>query len=163
MKIHGARYWIRKLDLKKHTEGGYYKEIYKSDKKIKINNKIRNFYTSIYYLLESNDFSSFHKIKSDEIWNFFTGSAITIYFISKENGKMKKTILGPNFECENNFQVLIPANTWFAAKVDDLKSYALVGCIVSPGFEFDDFELGRREKLEKDYPKLKNLIKRFTR
>lgn len=163
MARHESGYWIKKLQLKKHPEGGYYKEVYRYNEKIKIKNKNRSLYTSIYYLLEGNDFSSFHKIKSDEIWNFFTGSSITLYLINDEIKEIQKAILGPNFDHKNHFQILIPANTWFAAKVNDKNSYSLMGCIVSPGFEFDDFELGDRKKLEENYPELKTWIKKFTK
>ncbi len=163
MKNHSPKYWIKNLDLKKHPEGGYFKEIYRSDKKIKIDKEIRTYYTSIYYLLEGNDFSSFHKIKCDEIWNFFTGSSITLYLIDDKTNQIQKKILGPNFEHKNYFQILVPANTWFAAKVNDAKSYSLVGCIVSPGFEFYDFVIGQRNELEINYPSLKNWIRKFTK
>lgn len=77
--IRSARFWIEKLQLQKHPEGGWYKEVCRSEEMIPASalpagfSDSRRFSTSIYYLLEGNDFSAFHLIKSDEIWHFYNG------------------------------------------------------------------------------------------
>ena len=116
MTKNSADYWIKKLKLIHHPEGGYYKEIFRSDKKIKYRNKKYSYYSTIYYLLKSEDVSVFHKLKFDEIWNHYYGSPVTIFSITKEN-KVVKNILGKNVDKGQKFQIRIPANTWFAASI----------------------------------------------
>ncbi len=162
-----AEYFIKSLDLQKHPEGGYYKEIYRSEDIINSNslpqyfNGNRNTSTSIYFLLKSDDFSSFHKIKSDEIWHFYYGSPLTIFVII--NGKTEKLLLGNNPENGESFQKIIPKNSWFAACVNEPNSFSLVGCTVAPGFDFNDFELATRKNLLLSHPSLHAIIKKFTR
>ena len=83
-----SQYWIKKLRLVRHVEGGYYKQIYASRKQCQEYN-IKNMATCIYYLLEGNDFSAFHRINADEIWHFFLGSSLTIYNINENESKME--------------------------------------------------------------------------
>jgi hypothetical protein len=111
--------------------------------------------------LEGDDFSAFHRIKSDEIWHYYTGnSSIEIITISK--GKIDIQKLGNQPEEGQFFQFVVPANTWFAARVGDKKGFALVGCTVSPGFHFDDFELAGKELLD-ELPLLENQIRSLIR
>jgi len=158
-----AKSIIKELNLKKHPEGGYFSEVYRSEEKMKKQHlpkrfsDDRHFSTSIYFLLNYDDFSSFHKLKADEIWHFYSGSPLNIYVIQK-NGKLRKIILGKN----HLYQAVIHAGQWFAAEVSKPESFTLVGCTVSPGFDFRDFELGKCEKLIELYPKHKSLIKRLT-
>ena len=159
-----VEYWINKLGLIKHPEGGYYKENYRSDIHFKNSqNKKRSLATSIYYLLEGNDFSSFHKIKSDEIWHFYYGSNIIVHVIGK-NSNLSSNVIGNNIQSGNEkIQMLIEKDSWFAAEVSDKSFYSLVGCTVIPGFEFDDFELAKKEELVQKYPMYENVIRRLTR
>lgn len=154
---------IKKLKLKKHPEGGYYSETYRSKgdfKKSHLPKKFggrRSHSTTIYFLLEGKQFSAFHRLKTDEVWHFYSGSPLNICVI-KKNGKLEKIILGKN-HC---YQTVIRAEQWFAAEVTDQKSYSLVGCTVSPGFDYRDFQLAEEKKLVKLYPHLKGLISRLT-
>lgn len=162
-----AEFWIDKLKLQKHPEGGYFKELYRSTNKIpgkaiETFQNVRSTFTSIYYLLHGDDFSAFHKIKSEEMWHFFNGSPITIYMINEE-GMLEKKHLGPDPDNLEDFQICIPANTWFAAKVNNPVLYSLVGCTVAPGFDFEDFELAKRKDLLKGFPHLKDYIIPLTR
>ncbi len=147
MKI--ASYWIENLQLLKHPEGGYYKEVYRSEELIKKGNlperfgDDRCFSTSIYFLLQNNDFSAFHRIKSDETWHFYQGTSLTLYWISLD-GVLESYLLGDNPENNESLQITIPKNTWFAAQINDKTSYTLCGCTVAPGFDFADFELGKK-------------------
>jgi hypothetical protein len=157
-----AKYWIEKLQLQKHPEGGWFREVYRSAEMIPSGalpagfSGDRNFSTSIYYLLEGDDFSAFHRIKSDELWHFYSGTS-PLEIISIEERKIKKQILGDDPNQNQCFQVVVPKNTWFAARLIDNKGFALAGCTVSPGFHFDDFEMGN-EKLIEVYPELENEI-----
>lgn len=159
-----VKYYKDKLDLKKHPEGGYYKEVYRSAENFIVpdysfRKKERNYSTSIYFLLEGNDKSHFHKLSSDEIWHFYDGSDLRIIIINSE-GKLDEVILGKQ---SGNFQTTIFKDNWFAAEVIDKSSFSLVGCTVSPGFDFEDFILGKRDELISEFPQHEFLIRKFTK
>lgn len=162
-----AGYWIQHLKLSKHPEGGYFREVYRSGGTIPATalplqyNGERVFSTSIYFLLEGDDFSAFHRIHSDEIWHFYTGSPLTIHCIDQQGNYYQKK-LGENPENNEEFQTLIPSGTWFGAVIDKPRSFSLVGCTVAPGFEFNDFELGKRHDLLQRFPDHKKIIERLT-
>jgi hypothetical protein len=162
-----AAYWIEKLELEKHPEGGWYNEIYLSDDIVPQTGLPssfrgeRSFATSIYYLLEGTDFSAFHRIKSDEIWHYYTGTS-AIEILSLEKGKLKKYLVGNDPERGETFQVIVPKNTWFSARLANSEGFALAGCTVSPGFHFEDFELADG-RLLKEYPDLRDEIVSLVR
>ena len=154
---------IEQLNLIKHPEGGWFKEVYRSNEIITHTHLPqrftgdRCFNTSIYFLLESNEFSAFHKIKSDELWHFYEGAVITIHFFDLD-GSYKQISLGENLQ----YQCVVPANCWFAAEVISKDAYALVGCTVSPGFDFSDFEMAKRDELVAEYPMYSEIILKLT-
>lgn len=162
-----AQYWIDHLKLTKHPEGGYFKEVYRSNEFVNKKSlpdrysSFRSFSTSIYFLLQSQEFSAFHRIISDEIWHFYEGDSIQITAISAK-GLLTKTLIGNSPEKGERYQCIIPKGYWFAANVITPNSYALVGCSVSPGFDFDDFELGKRSNLIKSFPQHKEIISKYT-
>jgi uncharacterized protein len=160
-----AQYLKERLDLSELPgEGGYYKETYRSDKTIILPSETdgeRSISTSIYYLLDGTQFSAFHRLKSDEIWHFYIGSSITLYIINKMEN-LSEVKLGSNIEKGELFQIQVRAESWFAATVNDISSYALIGCTVSPGFDYLDFELGDRKKLIERYPQHKSIIEKLT-
>lgn len=166
--MRNAEYWINKLNLQKHPEGGYFSEVYRSTEEIKEEHLpprysgSRNHSTSIYFLLTSDEFSAFHRIKSDETWHFYSGQTITIHMID-ENGNYSTVRLGSNPDNKEVFQFTIPHGTWFAASVEGADSYALVGCTVSPGFHYDDFKLGKREDLVRLFPEHVEIINKLIR
>jgi predicted cupin superfamily sugar epimerase len=162
-----AKYFIDKLKLLKHPEGGYYREIYRSGEFINIEglpNRYGNrrvFSTSIYFLLDGRQVSKFHRLKSDEVWHFYYGSSIKIYIID-ENKKLNEITLGNDLSKGEIFQFTITKNNWFGAELIDKNSFALIGCSVSPGFDFEDFELADKDMLLKNFPQFENVIKRLT-
>ena len=159
---------ISQLDLSPHPEGGYYRETYRSELLLGPSclpdnmTGERNCATSIYFLLTSESFSAFHRIKQDETWHFYAGSPIEIHMI-EQSGQYNKIELGLDFASTIYPQFTVRANTWFAAHIKEPESYGLAGCTVSPGFDFRDFEMAEREQLLNRYPMLKDLIVRFTR
>ncbi len=161
-----ASIFIDKLALEKHPEGGWYKRTYQSSfvfSPFKQQAHKRYASTAIYYLLEGNDFSAFHRLKSDEMWHFYFGSPLKIYEID-ESGNLKTRLLGnPMTDQSAEFQVTIPANRWFAADLIDKSSFSLIGCTVTPGFDFSDFELATSNLLSNQYPQHTHLIRQFTR
>lgn len=166
--IQNSKYWIEKLGLTKHPEGGYFKETYRSNEILSVKSlparypSFRPYSTSIFFLLDSNEFSAFHRIKSDEIWHFHQGSTVTIYLING-SGKLFELNLGNNPDKSEHLQIAIPRNSWFAAEVKEPGSYCLMGCTVAPGFDYEDFELGKRNTLIRKFPQHQNIIRRFTR
>ena len=162
MKNKTAKYWIEKLNLQPHPEGGYYKEVYRSeesvDGKLLPGNRegVRSVSTAIYFLLEGNNFSAFHRIKSDEIWHFYDGSPLMIYAINRK-GKLNEYPLGIDSPMQ-----IIPKEEWFAAELMDKSSYVLVGCTVAPGFEFADFEMGEKSELLKLFPECEEVLMRLS-
>ncbi|CAM2889474.1 cupin domain-containing protein [Hathewaya histolytica] len=163
--IKSADYFIKNLNMISHPEGGYYKESLISDETLNLNRhdkKIeRNLWTSIYFLLQNGEVSNFHRLQSDELWYYHSGSSLTIYMISPE-GKLTKKFLGLNLEKGETPQVLVPKGYIFGSAMNN-EDYALVGCMVSPGFHFDDFELIKRDELLNMYPEHRYIIKKLTR
>lgn len=157
-------YWVRKFSMQEHPEGGYIKQTFRSDRQFDLPGYSgpRSAITVIYYLLKSGQFSAFHRIKSDEVWHFYAGSALALYAITGK-GDLKRMLLGKDPGGGQTFQAAIEAGSWFAAAVASPKSYSLIGCTVAPGFEFEDLELGDRESLVKQYPRHKKIIEKFTR
>ncbi len=152
---------IKRLGLREHPEGGYYREIYRSPLKVGIDGLERCAATCIYFLLTGDTFSAFHRLKFDEIWHFLEGSALKIYSLH-DKSSLRAVELGHGDEKGRQLQHVIPAGTWFAAEVA-AGDYALLGCTVAPGFEFGDFELAKRENLIRDFPQYSGLISRLTR
>lgn len=162
-----AEFWIEKLKLMPHPEGGYFREIYRSNEIISKNclpgrySGERCFSTSIYFLLKAGEVSKFHRIKSDEIWHFYSGVSVIICIIS-EKGEYREITLGSEAENGQVFQCVVEKGNWFGAKIDKSRGYALVGCTVAPGFDFTDFELAEKNKLLNDYPDLSEIIEILT-
>lgn len=160
-------YWIEKLNLSRHPEGGYFRQTFRAKDLLtgallpERFSGSRAVATAIYYLLPGDEVSRFHRLKSDEIWHFHTGSALTMYVIDRA-GLLAQKKLGSVFEKGEAFQVVIEAGVWFGATVDEPSSYSLVGCTVSPGFEYEDFELGDRNRLLDLYPQYRSLIEKLT-
>jgi predicted cupin superfamily sugar epimerase len=152
---------IDKLKLIPHPEGGFYKETYRSDHTI-VNEKKENRHvcTAIYYLLEDEGRSLFHRIRSDELWFFHQGQPLEIVLI--QGGHVTAIILGNDIEKGEQLQAMIPANTWFAARIKNANGFSLVSCAVSPGFDFADFDLAKRNDLFHQFPHLKEVIEKFT-
>jgi uncharacterized protein len=161
-------YWIKKFQLEPHPEGGYYRQTYRSDvllPKQALPAKFsgpRPASTAIYFLLEGEDFSAFHRLQSDELWHFHLGGSLTVHIIEPE-GHYARIQLGNNPEAGEVFQAVVKAGCWFASEVKDRESFALVGCTVAPGFDFEDFELAKRDELQKTYPQHSERIEGLTR
>jgi len=161
-----AEYYIHKLDLKPHPEGGYFREIYRSDETIsdglpeRFIGK-RYLYSSIYFLLKEKDYSAFHILKADEIWHFYCGSAILLHILN-HNGELETVSLGKDIEKSEHFKYCVKAGQYFAAEVKDKSSFGLAGCTVTPGFDFKDFAFGDTIDLIENYPEHKELIERLS-
>ena len=146
-----AAYWIKKLNLVPHPEGGYYRETYRKDPVS----------SAIYFLLKSGECSRLHRLKSDELWHFHQGSSLTLSVIYSD-GRLETLSLGDSPEKGETFQAVIPAGSWFGARVNEPDSFALTGCTVAPGFLFEDFELADRHELTRQFPQHRKIIEKLT-
>ncbi len=159
---------ITTLNLQKHPEGGYFKESYRSEGVIPsevLKDGIdgdRNYCTGIYFLLTSDNFSAFHRIKQDEMWHFYEGSPLIVHMIDKE-GNYSFQKVGLDLENDQVPQFVVPKGVWFASEVMKPDSYSFVGCTVAPGFDFADFELAEKDSLISEFPKYSKIINRLTR
>ena len=160
---------IKKLDLKPlPEEGGYYKETYKSTaiapaRVLGVDaDGDRSLATAIYYLLVPKSFSAIHRVKSDEIFHFYSGDPVEMIQIDPD-GKLKKITLGSDILNGETPQVVVPAGSWQGSRLKPGGNWALLGTTVSPGFEFEDFELGDREKMSQLFPQHQNEVMQFTR
>jgi len=165
--IKNVEYWIKKLGLTPHPEGGYFCETYHSQEIINkkaLPNRYsadRVFSTAIYFLLESHQASKFHRLQSDEMWFYHDGSSLTLYIIDRD-GALRQLRLGTDIDNGEQPQILIKYGVWFGAKVNQEHSYTLVSCAVAPGFDFEDFELAAREQLLVEYPQHREIIEMLT-
>jgi uncharacterized protein len=162
-----AKRLIETLQLTRHPEGGYFRETYRSQVRIDLASLAigiegeRSVCTSIYFLLPYGECSTLHRIKSDEIWHYHMGAALSIYVFDK--GRLNIYKLGANLEAGENLQIVVPANTWFGAICPMENSFTLCGCTVSPGFDFIDFELAQRKHILLDHPGYEKEIVMLTR
>ncbi len=161
-------YWIEKLQLEAHPEGGYFRRTYRSDV-VLVREALpaeftgaRAASTAIYCLLEGKNFSAFHRLRSDEVWHFYAGAPLVVHVIGPE-GTYSQIVLGRDLEAGQVLQAVVRAGCWFASHVADWKSLAVVGCTVASGFDFEDFELGKRGELVGRYPLRREVIERLTR
>lgn len=124
---------IKELDLSRHPEGGWYRQtwIETSDG--------RPSGTCIYFLLKQGEKSHWHRVDAAEIWHFYAGTPLILSLSETEQGPAKDHTLGPDFSAGQAPQVIVPKDYWQAASAT--KGWALVGCTVSPGFQFEGFEL----------------------
>ncbi|WP_291651285.1 cupin domain-containing protein [Clostridium sp.] len=153
-----AEYYIKNLEMLPHVEGGYFKESFLSEEKVR---EKKNLWSSIYFLLRTGEVSNFHRLKSDELWYYHDGEALTIYMISPQ-GELISKQLGINIESGEIPQVLVPKGYIFGSAMNN-EGFSLVGCMVAPAFEYEEFELFEREYLLKLYPEHKDVIIKLTR
>lgn len=164
-----ASFWIEKYKLSPHPEGGFYAETYRATEVIKKSalpdrfNGDRAFSTGIYFLLESHNFSAFHRIQADEMWHFYAGQALEIFVIHQDSRELQVIRLGNDPEKGETFQAVVPAGAWFASRPGAGTRYALVGCTVAPGFDFADFEMAERASLQQEFPEFEQIITELTR
>ena len=125
---------IDRLDLSPHPEGGHYRQTW-----IDNNASGRASGTCIYFLLTENESSHWHKVDSTEIWHFYAGTPVTLLLSETDQGPATAHVLGPDLVRGQRPQIIVPTYHWQAAKCSD--AWSLVGCTVSPGFDFSGFHL----------------------
>ena len=143
---------IRRLDLRPHPEGGFYRETFRSPLVLTLpDGRRRSAATAIHYLLPSGARSAWHRVASDEIWHHYDGGALRLYRLGLAPVRLDAT----------QPQAVVPAGVWQAAETED--GAVLVGCTVAPGFDFEDFELGSADTLTAEFPADAELIHRLCR
>jgi uncharacterized protein len=156
---------IRHLGLLPHPkEGGFFRETYRSAESLAVPSRYhgpRAAGTAIYYLLTPNTFSALHRLQSDEIFHFYLGDPIRMLQLDPD-GKSRTIVLGPNVLAGQHLQVVVPRGIWQGSLLEPGGAFALLGCTVAPGFEYDDYEAGDRQALSSQYPAFAELIERLT-
>ncbi|WP_114938556.1 cupin domain-containing protein [Mucilaginibacter endophyticus] len=162
METQNAAYYIRSLNLLPHPEGGYYREVFRSVGEVnRIGSaEVKQACTSIYYLLENEDFSGFHRIASDEIWYFHKGQPLLIHVIETDGSLISHEL---SDESTGSFSVVVPAGLWFSAELKTGEGFTLVSCAVAPGFDFSEFEMAKKVELVSECPHHEALLTRMCR
>lgn len=125
---------IRELGLERHPEGGWYHQTFRDTA-----GGSRGHSTAIYYLLEKGERSHWHRVKdAAEVWHYYAGAPITLH-LSADGQETQTLTLGPDVLNGERPQVIVPVNCWQSA--ESTGAFTLVGCTVSPGFEFSSFEM----------------------
>lgn len=159
---------IKKFGLYPHPEGGYFTEVYRSEELISKEhlpgryNDNRVFSTCIYYLITKDSFFSLHKIKSDEIFHFYFGDLIEMLQLFPD-GTGEVIYLGNSVFKDMCPQVIVKRDIWQGCRLKPGGKFALLGTTVAPGFDFDDFTLGNKEQLIKQYPDFKTHIMKLSK
>ena len=162
-----ADYYIEKLELSTHIEGGAFRETYRSEMAMAqehlpaVFKGNRSVSTAIYFLLKEGQFSALHRIASDELWHFYEGHTLHIYEITVE-GTLLTHVLGRDLERGESFQCVVRAGSWFGSRCEVPGGFALVACTVAPGFDFEDFVLADRQTLSEEFPQHRELIRELT-
>jgi hypothetical protein len=158
---------IKNLNLQPHPEGGYFRETFRSSGIIPASglppeyNSQRNLSTAIYYMLTPDSASMMHRLVSDEVYHFYLGDPVTMLLLYP-GGQSETVTLGHDIAAGQLVQGVVPAGVWQGSFLQSGGQYALLGCTVAPGFDFEDFELGDRQKLMADYQDRAELITRLT-
>jgi predicted cupin superfamily sugar epimerase len=156
-----ARGLIRKLGLRPHPEGGYYREIHRSAATVAARQGPRAALTTIYFLLARGQRSVFHAVASDEVWHHYAGAPLRLWRVAADFKASERFVLGPiasGAPARGRVPVaVIAAGEWQAAETTG--AYALVGCTVGPGFDFADFRMLRDDpraaaRLRRAFPAL---------
>ncbi len=155
-----AQQLIEKLKLQPHPEGGYYREVYRSELQVHSAavGELRAAATDIYFLLPAGQLSRWHRVAHDELWNFYEGAPLSLHQLNPEFSEHLSRQLDPQI---GQFKQLVPAGHWQAAETSGV--YTLLGCTVFPGFDFADFRLLKdlpesAAKVFANYPEISRFI-----
>jgi predicted cupin superfamily sugar epimerase len=160
---------VERFQLEPHPEGGFFRETWRTSEIVPgaaLPSRFggdRSISTAIYFLIGGGHFSAFHRIKSDETWHYYAGTSPLIIHMLLPGIGYRRILLGNRPDEEQVFQDTVPSGAWFASEPADPSGYAFVGCTVSPGFDFRDFELATEASLSAEYPGHSALIRRLCR
>ncbi|MBI0330943.1 cupin domain-containing protein [Burkholderia plantarii] len=156
---------IERFALEAHPEGGYFRETYRAPLGVarESDGAQRSASTAIYYLLCDGAFSTWHRIRSDEVWHFYAGDPLEVHVLDAHEGLVIHRLGNPLLHEGVVPQVVVPAGRWFGATCADPARFAFVGCTVAPGFEFTEFELAEPDALTREFPQFRQAIAQLTR
>jgi predicted cupin superfamily sugar epimerase len=121
------------LGLQPHPEGGWYRQTWEGDESPRASG------TCIYFLLKAGERSHWHRVDATEIWHYYAGSPLILSISETDEGPSRDNRLGPNLLSGDWPQIIVPAQSWQAAR--STGDWTLAGCTVSPGFRFEGFDL----------------------
>ena len=153
------------LGLAPHPrEGGWYVRTYEAAETVLLDRyaAARRTGTAIYYLLEPDTFSEMHRLASDEVFHFYMGDAVEMLQLAA-GGEGRVVVIGNDLAAGERPQLVVERGVWQGSRLRPGGRWALLGCTVSPGFEFDDYETGSREELSREWPGFASLIASLTR
>jgi predicted cupin superfamily sugar epimerase len=158
------------LGLQPHPrEGGWYVRTYEAAEMVDAETfedrryaGARRTGTAIYYLLEPETFSEMHRLKSDEVFHFYAGDAVEMLQLTAK-GKGMIVVIGNDLLHGQRPQVVVERGVWQGSRLVEGGRWALLGCTVSPGFEFEDYDEGTREELCAEWPEFVEEITVLTR
>jgi uncharacterized protein len=158
------------LGLKPHPrEGGWYVRTYAASEMLGADAfadgryaEARRTGTAIYYLLEPDTFSEMHRLKSDEVFHFYAGDAVEMLQL-REDGSGTMVVIGSDLLRGERPQLVVERGVWQGSRLTAGGKWALLGCTVSPGFEFEDYETGERTELSARWPEFAQEIAGLTR
>jgi predicted cupin superfamily sugar epimerase len=154
------------LGLTPHPrEGGWYVRTYEAAELVDVDSRYdgkRRTGTAIYYLLEPETFSEMHVLESDEIFHHYMGGAVEMLQLWPD-GTSRRVVIGKDLSAGERPQVVVPRGVWQASRLVDEEGWALLGCTVSPGFEFADYKSARRKELCAQWPSEREMITKLTR
>ena len=151
------------LGLQPHpVEGGHFRRTYTSTGTVELERGIRHHGTAIYYLLEPGTFSEMHVLDSDEIFHFYIGDPVEMLQLWP-NGRSARVTLGPDLANGHQVQLVVPAGVWQGTRLIGDGTVALLGCTVTPGFDFADYRNAAYEELAAKWPTEGDRIRALTR
>jgi uncharacterized protein len=151
------------LRLEPHpVEGGFFRRTYTSPEMVSLSRGERAQSTAIYYLLEPGTFSELHVLASDEIFHFYLGDPVEMLQLYPD-GSSGLFTLGPNLASGDHVQLLVPAGVWQGTRLIDHGKMALLGCTVTPGFDFSDYRNATADELIAKWPNEEERIRGLTR
>jgi len=140
-------------------EGGFYRETYRDPRKVL--DDTRSASTCIYYLVTPEEFSGLHAVKSTETFHFYAGDPVKMVQLT-ESGEYSEVTMGSDLSKNHQPQVIVPPYVWQGTKLLEGGAWALVGCSVAPGFEFEDFLGGSRAELSEKFPNHLQVVTEYT-
>ena len=153
---------ISLLGLEPHLEGGYFREVFRSSGLVELpdDRGERRALTTIYFLLPAGEYSCWHQVGLDEVWHYYEGAALELFWIEPAAKQCNRCLVGEVGEISRPVAV-VPAGCWQAARTTG--EYTLVGCTVGPGFEYKDFRLLREspeeeKKMRQRFPELEKFV-----
>jgi hypothetical protein len=151
------------LHLEPHpVEGGSFRRTYTSAATVELPRGLRPTGTAIYYLLEPRTFSEMHVLSSDEIFHFYLGDPVEMLQLYPD-GHSALFILGSDLAAGQHVQVVVPAGVWQGARLIGDGKVALLGCTVTPGFDFADYGNATYAELAEKWPEQAKRIRKLTR